>query len=572
MIETTPVVEKIWKPNHGKQELYLSLPDTIFEQFYGGAAGGGKTEALLMKPVLRQWTDNPRFQGILLRRTYRELEESVIERSKRGGTLADGTEIPSFYDFGAEYNEQKKKWRFPSGATMLFGHAEEESDVRKYDTAEFQYAAFDELTSFTEFQYKFIAFSRVRSTIPGIIAQVCSASNPGNIGHRWVRERFVEPCKTGGKIIAENIGGKLIKRIFIQAFLTDNPKLMDNDPLYRSRLEMLPEADKRAKLYGDWWTFSGQVFGEWRTEPFVDEPSNACHVIPPFIPDIRLPRVLAIDWGFVAMTFALWAVPLPNKRAIIYREYTPNPINEQDKKDLGIIGAVPPDERTVKTWTTNIANTCLLEGINPFVVLDPSAWQNRGVKTIADQFIETWKEVFGKSPRIEKADNDRLGGKMLIHDYLRWKPRPKLNFAPTTVYDSEYAAWIFRNRGDQAHKAYLSQYAPQDTTIPEILPRIQITRDCKILCKTIPLCVYDEKEGSEDVKEFLGDDPYDNLRYLLKKLDTMNVNDIIMENYQGQEEEPKDWNKLYRQMEILEAKQKNKQKVIFMGRRRGVRR
>jgi len=123
-VEVTPVIEKVWKPNHGKQELFLSLPDTIFEQFYGGAAGGGKSEALLMRPILRQWTDNNRFQGIILRRTYKELEESLIERSKRGGMNKDGTEIPSFYDFGAEYNEQKKKWRFPSGATITFGHAE----------------------------------------------------------------------------------------------------------------------------------------------------------------------------------------------------------------------------------------------------------------------------------------------------------------------------------------------------------------------------------------------------------------------------------------------------------------
>jgi hypothetical protein len=157
--EDVPVIEKVWKPNPGRQDFYLSLPDSIFEQFYGGAAGGGKTESLLMRPLLRGWTDNGRFQGIFLRRTYRELEESVIERSKRGGVNKDGTEIPSFHDFGADYNEQKKKWRFPSGATITFGHAEEESDIRKYDTAEYQYCAFDELTSFTEFYYTWYSCS-----------------------------------------------------------------------------------------------------------------------------------------------------------------------------------------------------------------------------------------------------------------------------------------------------------------------------------------------------------------------------------------------------------------------------
>jgi len=565
-VEVTPVIEKVWKPNHGKQELFLSLPDTIFEQFYGGAAGGGKSEALLMRPILRQWTDNNRFQGIILRRTYKELEESLIERSKRGGMNKDGTEIPSFYDFGAEYNEQKKKWRFPSGATITFGHAEEESDIRKYDTAEYQYCAFDELTSFTEFQYKFMAFSRVRSIIPSIPALVCSASNPGNIGHRWVRERFVEPARVGGKIIAEKITigeeTRLIKRIFIQAFLSDNPRLMDNDPMYRVRLEMLPEADKRAKAYGDWWTFSGQVFSEWRTEPFIDEPSNACHVIPPFIPDARLPRVLAIDWGKRALTFGIWGVPLSKGRTVIYREYPP-----LDKDNKPIIG------EEVSVWTTNMANICMLEGINPYIILDPSAWQNRGVKTVADQFIETWKEVTKKSPRIEKADNDRIGGKMLIHDYLRWKTRPKLVLDFDEDYDSEYASWVFRNKGIESHKAYLAQFAPQSNTIEEELPKLKITSNCKTLIKTIPLCVYDERKDAneEDVKEFVGDDPYDDLKYYLKKVSTMkaeNLPDIPSE----QDEKERDWNQFYRKMEILEAQKKKKTNFISVGRLSGRRR
>lgn len=561
MVEVNSVIEKSWKPNAGRQSLYLGLPDSIFEQFYGGAAGGGKTEALLMRPLLRGWIDNPRFQGVFLRRTFPELEESVIERSKRGGINKDGTEIPSFYDFGADYNEQKKKWRFPSGATYTFGHAEKEEDIRKYDTAEFQYCAFDELTSFTEFQYKFMAFSRVRSIISSIPALVCSGSNPGNVGHRWVRERFVEPCKTGGKIIIERIKfpdgrEEIIKRIFIPAFLSDNPKLMENDPMYRVRLEMLPEADKRAKAYGDWWTFAGQVFAEWRTEPFVDEPVNACHIITPRIPDPRLPRVLSIDWGKRMMTHGIWGVPLPDKRTIIYREYPP-----LDKEDKPVVG------EDVKVWTTNMANICLLEGINPSIVLDPSAWQSRGVKTIADQFIETWKEVTHKSPRIEKADNDRLGGKSLIHDYLRWKPRPKLIFDVKESYSPDIAAWVMRNKGMESYKAYLAQFAPQSDTIPEIIPRLLITSNCKILIKTIPLCVYDEKKGDEDVKEFDGDDPYDNLRYYLKKIDTMKVEDLI--SIPDSNNEPKsaeEWSNFYRRMERLEGASANPVKCIRIGR------
>lgn len=577
MIEVQSVVEKIWGPNKGKQSLYLSLPDSIFEQFYGGQAGGGKSEALLMRPILRQWINEPRFQGIILRRTFRELEESLIERSLRGGMLADGSILPSFCDFGGEYNKGNHKWRFKSGATLTFGHAEEESDIRKYDTAEYQYCAFDELTSFTEFQYKFMAFSRVRSTIAGVPALVCSASNPGNIGHRWVRERFVEPCRGGGKILAERIKFKIVnveeekitKRIFISASLADNPRLMENDPMYRVRMEMLPEAEKRAKAYGDWWTFSGQVFSEWRTEPFIGEPYNACHVIPPQIPDERLPRVLAIDWGYTAMTFALWGVKLPNKQAIIYREYTPNPTSDKDKEEFGEL-----DSKTVESWTTHIANICLTEGCNPYIVLDPSAWQNRGTGTIADQFTKTWREVTGYSPRLEKADNDRLGGKLLIHDYLRWKPRPKYNTLPQEEFNRERADWLLRNKGLQSYQSYLSQYSPQNETIEECLPKLRITSDCKILIRTIPICVYNERSerNNEDVKEFKGDDPYDDLRYILKKLELININDLPQIQTQDLKSE-KEINNFYRKMEILEANKKQKKQIFISrgnSRRRGM--
>lgn len=558
-IQVESVIEKHWRPNPGKQATYMSLPDSIFEQFYGGAAGGGKSECLLMKPIVRQWTDNKNFRGLMVRRTFDQLEKSLIDRSMNGKMHADGSQMPSYNDLGATYNKSNKKWTFPSGATITFGHAEEESDVRKYDTAEYQYIAFDELTSFTEFQYNFLAFSRCRSTDPSLPANVCSASNPGNIGHGWVRKRFVEPAPNGGKILVQNIKGVQIKRIFIQAFLTDNPKLMENDPLYITRLEMLTEAEKRAKLYGDWWTFTGQVFDEWRLEPFADEPSNARHVIPEQTIDLWYPRILSIDWGYEAMTHALTAAALPNRQAVVYRE--------RDFK-----------HETVKTWTTKIANDCLEEGIDPLIVLDPSAWQHREEATISDKFTETWKEVTGKSPRLEKATNDRIGGKMLVHDFLRWKPRPRLVNPISGEYSVTNADWILRNNGLDAFKKYQNSFAVQAQEISEILPRLQVTANCKLLIKTLPLCVYNDtgKANPEDVKEFSGDDPYDNIRYLLNKIEKLYGDSVSKEKVELQKaeiinqlKEANDMNTFYRRMEFLEAKNKiGTQKIIRFGRGR----
>src|SRR5690349_8326076 len=225
--------ERSWKPTK-RQEEFISLPDTVREGFYGGAAGGGKSEILLLLPIVRGFYKYPRWKGLLLRRTYPELEKSLILRSQEW-----------YPHTGAEYNRQLRRWKWPSGAILDFGYAEHENDVRRYDTTEYNYIGWDELTSFTEFQYMYLSMSRCRTSDTNLPAFIRSASNPGNIGHGWVRKRFVEPAPYG-TIIKDKKTGQ--KRIFIQSLLKDNPYLMKADPNYERSLEMMPEAEKRAKL------------------------------------------------------------------------------------------------------------------------------------------------------------------------------------------------------------------------------------------------------------------------------------------------------------------------------------
>ena len=133
-------MEKVWRP-HPRQEEFLSIPYSIFERFYGGAAGGGKSELLVLIPIIKGFYKHPRFKGLLLRRTYPELERSLIARSRE------------WYPFtGAKWNDRLHRWTWPSGAFVDFGHIEYEKDVRSYDTTEYNYVGLDELTSFTEFQ------------------------------------------------------------------------------------------------------------------------------------------------------------------------------------------------------------------------------------------------------------------------------------------------------------------------------------------------------------------------------------------------------------------------------------
>lgn len=517
-------MDLIWKPIP-RQEDFIAIPDSVSEGLYGGAAGGGKSEILLMLPLVRQWYQNRRFKGLLTRRTYPELEKSLIIRSETDGYYK-GT--------GAEYNKQLRRWRWPSGAILDFGYAEYENDVRKYDTSEYTYIGFDELTSFTEFQYMYLAKSRCRTTDPSIPAIVRGATNPGNVGHGWVRKRFVEPAPYG-TLLRDRTTGEM--RVFIQSLPTDNPYIMKNDPGYIKRLEQLPEAEKRAKLYGDWWTFSGQVFDDWRIEPFADEPSNARHVISPFqIPDYW-PVVLGLDWGFTAMTWAGWMAASPEGRAYLCEEYACS-------------------KTKISTWATEVGTRSGKYRLVD-VVLDPSAWGHVGAeRTIAEQF----HHYSGLNPR--QADNDRLGGKMLLQDYLRWVPRPPKKI-PETGFNSETAEMIRRISGQKAYEDYCDRFVPEP---PETnLPKLQVFDTCKEFIKTIPLCVYNEvNHGNvEDVAEFDGDDPYDGGRYAIKAVEryfetarrdsvSVKMRASILEDF----EKTGDYTALHRKMEKFERASK----------------
>src|SRR5438552_47495 len=464
-------MDKVWKP-FKKQEDFLTIPDSVKEALYGGAAMGGKSDALVMLPIVRGFFQHPRFKGIIFRRTYPELEREIIKRSEFWYT-----------PIGAKYNQEKHEWKFPSGAVLRFGHCEYEQDVRKYDTDEYNYMAFDELTSFTEFQYIYLVMSRCRSSIKDLPAIARSGTNPGNVGHGWVRRRFIEPAPFGTIIIDKTTG---LKRIFIQAKVDDNPHAPAD---YKNQLSLLPIAEQRAKRDGDWYTFSGQVFDDWREEPMPDEPTSALHVIPPFeIPD-WWPKFLAIDWGFSAMTVALWGALSPDDRLYIYREYAVK-------------------QARISTWATEIGR--LSEGEKEHIVdttLCQSAWQNRGDDlTIAQQF----EKYSGLRPRM--ADNERIGGKLLVQEYLRWRTKPASKEL-REGYSEEKAVEILRKHGTEAYESYLRSFLPEKPE--ENLPKLQVFKSAMELRRVIPLCVYDV-DRKEDVAEFDGDDPYDALRYLVK--------------------------------------------------------
>jgi len=297
--------EAAWKPNPGRQTDFLK--SATYELLYGGAAGGGKSEGLLMGAL--RYIERPEYQALYLRRTYPELETSVIPRSKLW-----------YPRLGGRYNESKHFWRFPSGALIWFGHLEHEESVDAYQSSEFQYLAFDELTSFTRRQYEYM-LARARSSA-GIPLRIRSGSNPGGEGHDWVQRRWApwlglppgeEWTGIKGKpgehlwYLNEDQGERWLQlqeaqamlkawhaappseriklplpltRVFIPARIEDNPKLSENDPGYAQRLMGLDPVRRAQLRAGDWniRPAAGLYFRrEWFT--FVDKgPTEARRV------------------------------------------------------------------------------------------------------------------------------------------------------------------------------------------------------------------------------------------------------------------------------------------------------
>jgi hypothetical protein len=405
------------------------------ETLYGGAAGGGKSFCMLWD-AYTYCVHNPGARTIMFRRTYPELEKSLIFVAKAIFTQEMG-----------KYNETKKRWEIftPAGKNSYieFGHCKDEGDVYDYQSAEYDAMYFDELTHFTEFQYLYLK-TRLRSS-KGFRVKVVAATNPGNIGHGWVRRRW--------RLFDKNLWYKMWRpianedeprpatRMFIQALLTDNRKLIENDPSYENRLKSLPANQKKQLLYGDWDIFSGQAFPEWN-------PNR--HVIKRFdIPD-KWDRWVSIDFGFAKPFSAHWYTQDPDtKHTYIYREFY----------SAGV--------RDVIQAQRVVAMSTMPNGIRESIsynIADPSIWAQKGSgMSIAEVYSTNGLNCL-------PACNDRIQGKMRVHDYLADAPDGK--------------------------------------------PWLQIFDNCINMIRTLPELVLDE-HNTEDVNTKQEDHAYDDLRYFL---------------------------------------------------------
>jgi phage terminase large subunit len=236
------IVAENYTPFPRQREFHLSGAKY---RLFGGAAGPGKTVALLWEAIM-QALETPRVDTLLLRRTFPELESSLLTYFRRDVRR----------ELYKSYNDSKHVVTWHNGSTTRFGHCACEDDVYQYQGAEYLFIGIDELTHFTLKMWQFLT-SRNRCPIPGTFPNMAGATNPGNIGHAWVKALWIDKRAPAGMEFPHKYNPRDYD--FIRATVADNPIYADDEE-YRRTLDALPSHLRRAFLDGDWNVFAGQYF------------------------------------------------------------------------------------------------------------------------------------------------------------------------------------------------------------------------------------------------------------------------------------------------------------------------
>lgn len=438
----------IWTPNPKQIEFMRRWED---EALYGGAAGGGKSDALVAE-ALRQ-VHIPHYKGLIIRKTFPQLSE-LVDKTLNYYTRA----FPK-----AVYNSSRHCWTFPSGAKIYFGSLQHTKDRLRYQGQAYDYIAFDELTHFTFDEYSYL-FSRNRPNGPGTRCYMRATANPGGIGHGWVKERFITPAPAmttmweDVKIRFPNGREETRRksRIFVPSTVFDNPQLLQNDPDYITRLAALPEAEKNALLYGDWGSFSGQVFIEWRNDPDHYHDRINTHVIAPFKVPQEWTIHMSMDWGYRKPFSVGWYAVDYDKRIYRIREYYGS------KNGAPNVGAEMEPAAVARELKKIEADDPNLRGRRIWRVADPAIFGTQTGESVAQMFAR-------EGVYFEKGEHARIDGKMQIHNRLAFDEDGK--------------------------------------------PMLYVFNTCRNFIRTVPNLVYDDK-NVEDVNTTGEDHIYDELRYM----------------------------------------------------------
>lgn len=373
----------LWAPQEGPQTALIECP--VFEVFYGGARGGGKTESSIGDWLQHSSLYGEEAVGIFVRRKFKQLAE-VIARTKQ-----------LFPKLGGKYNEQKAEWRMANGARLKFVYLERDSDAEEYQGHNYTRVYVEEVTNFPSPS----PINKLRATLrsgAGVPVGMRLTGNPGGPGHNWVKDRYINPAPEGYKLINEEceveVDGVVqtvrLDRVFIPSKLGDNMLLLRNDPTYVLRLRQSgSEALVKAWLEGNWDIVDGAYFAEFDEEK---------HVIPRETIKWKTPQTVlfrSFDWGS-ARPFSVgwWAIAdgtwgdMPSGAIFKYREW------------YGASGVNKGLNMTADRVSEEILKMEREERIR-YAVADPSIFIRNGGPSIAESMAPC---------RWRRADNKRLPG------------------------------------------------------------------------------------------------------------------------------------------------------------------
>lgn len=356
--------EIIIEPNPKQKDFFES---TAKYTAYGGARGGGKSWAMRMKLILLA-LNYKGIQILLLRRTLAELRENHL------------LPMMAILKGVAVYSASEKEFRFPNGSRIKLGYCDSENDVLQFQGQAYEVIGLEEATHFTEFQFLALTESNRASGCmeASFTPRMYFTCNPGGVGHQWVKRRFIDRDFRGSE------KGEHYR--FIKSLVFDNKFIMENNPEYVDTLMNLPDARRKAMLYGDWDAFEGAFFPEF---------DHSRHVVPSgyHIPEGAI-RFRALDYG-LDMTACLWCA-VWKERIIVYRELY--------ESNLLLSEAA---ERIISATDKN-------ESIR-YTVASPDLWNRRQESGKSGFDIMSAKGL----RHLIKADNTRIAGWRIVREYLK---------------------------------------------------------------------------------------------------------------------------------------------------------
>ncbi len=400
--EAHPAPVVVWEAQPGPQTALIACP--IFEVFYGGARGGGKTDGMLGEWLSHEDMWGAAASGLMVRRTLTDLSDT-IKRSK---------EI--YPQLGARFNESTKTWTFPSGAQFIFRYLDNDADADHYQGHSYTRVYVEEVGQFPSPAPVMKLMATLRSG-RGVPCAFRATGNPGGPGHQWVKARYITPAPMGWRVVTETFVNPFTgepvtaERVFIPSRLSDNHYLGDD---YVARLHLSGTATLvRAWLEGDWSIIEGAFFDEW---------SEGRHVIAPFQLPGSWGRFRSGDWGYdKPFSIGWWAVAgddyavapgrvIPRGALVRYREWYGARSPNTGLRLTAEAVAAGIREREVDE-PRDLTGRLAVE----YGVLDPSAFAESGGPSIAERMWTSHKVGW------RRADNARIprAGAMGGWDQLR---------------------------------------------------------------------------------------------------------------------------------------------------------